>query len=187
VTTPLPVLRLAVGDLLVERASAIVAACPFDEPFAAPEALYGFERMVYKSGGPEIFDELRAHGPLPAGAAVATGAGRLAARWVLHVAALGPGGKASPAALFGGLGVALRLAVMLGAGEVALPLVGAGAGGLGAERALGLIVSAWAASRRKPAETRVVVMTRALAARLGPAWGLDADGEGLRSRDGSGG
>lgn len=181
--TPLPVLRLAVGDLLIHRASALAVACPFDAPFGAPEALFGFERMVYKSGGPEVLDELRAHGPLPAGAAVATGAGRLPARWVLHIAALEAGAKVSPPALFAGLGVALRLAVMLGAGEVAVPLIGAGAGGLGADRALGLIVSAWASSRRKPAETRVVVQTQALAARLGPAWGLDADGEGLRSRD----
>lgn len=159
----------------MQPVAAIVVTCPYGEAPGEPASFRGFERMVYKSGGASIAEERRRFGALPPGAAVATGAGRLPARWVIHVAALDAGRRARPPALFAGLGAALRLGAMAGAADLALPLLGAGT--LGDERAAGLVVTAWAAARRKPRETRLVVVTAVLAARLGAAWGL-GDGGG---------
>src|SRR2546426_8704693 len=49
----------------------------------------GVAGALKRAGGEEIEREAVAKGPIPLGSAVATGAGRLPARWVLHGAVMG--------------------------------------------------------------------------------------------------
>src|SRR5689334_14118639 len=48
----------------------------------------GVDGAIHRAGGPSILDECRRIGKCPPGSAVATGAGKLPARWVFH--AVGP-------------------------------------------------------------------------------------------------
>src|SRR5580765_4251338 len=59
---------------------------------AANDALWmgsGVAGALKRAGGAEIEREAVALGPIPVGTAVATGAGRLPARWVIHGAVMG--------------------------------------------------------------------------------------------------
>ena len=49
----------------------------------------GVAGALKRAGGEEIEREAIAKGPIPVGEAVATGAGRLSARWVIHGAVMG--------------------------------------------------------------------------------------------------
>jgi O-acetyl-ADP-ribose deacetylase (regulator of RNase III) len=81
------VLRLVVGDITRVAADAIVNAAN-----SALAGGGGVDGAIHRAGGPSIMRELdgiRAKiGRCPAGGAVATSAGGLAARWVFH--AVGP-------------------------------------------------------------------------------------------------
>ncbi|MEF3404263.1 O-acetyl-ADP-ribose deacetylase [Agromyces sp. CCNWLW203] len=128
----MPRIELVTGDLTVQRVDAIVNA--------ANSTLLGgggVDGAIHAAGGPEILAECRRlratslPGGLPTGEAVATTAGRLPARWVVHT--LGPvwpgaGSEADSRRLL--LAAAYRnsigLAASLGATSVALPAVSAG-------------------------------------------------------------
>ena len=81
-------LRLILGDITRVPADAIVNAAN-----AALAGGGGVDGAIHRAGGPAIMDELdrirpQIGGRCPTGSAVATGAGRLPARWVFH--AVGP-------------------------------------------------------------------------------------------------
>jgi O-acetyl-ADP-ribose deacetylase len=93
----------------------------------------GVDGAIHRAGGPEILEECRAirarlpEGRLPRGRAVATTAGRLSARWVVHTA--GPIWSASQdrsAVLRACYAESLRVADGLGARTVAFPAISAG-------------------------------------------------------------
>lgn len=93
----------------------------------------GVDGAIHRAGGPEILAECRRlrSGPLPdglpAGEAVATTAGRLPARWVVHT--VGPvwsGTEDRSETLASCHRRSLEVAVELGAGSVAFPAVSAG-------------------------------------------------------------
>ena len=93
----------------------------------------GVDGAIHRAGGPEIVAECRAlkadlpDGRLPRGSAVATTAGRLPARWVVHTA--GPVWSASEdrsALLRSCYRESLRVAEGLGARTVAFPAISAG-------------------------------------------------------------
>ena len=93
----------------------------------------GVDGAIHRAGGPEIVAECRAlkdglpEGRLPRGAAVATTAGRLPARWVVHTA--GPIWSVSEdrsAVLRSCYRESLRVADGLGARTVAFPAISAG-------------------------------------------------------------
>jgi O-acetyl-ADP-ribose deacetylase (regulator of RNase III) len=69
------------------------------------------------------------HGPLPLGRAVATGAGRLPYRAILHVAGIDLLWRASPRSIQDSVRNAVHLAESLGLRSLAFPLIGAGSGG----------------------------------------------------------
>jgi len=119
------------GDITEQEVDAVVNA--------ANSALLGgggVDGAIHRRGGPEILAacrELRA-GPyrdgLPTGAAVATTAGRLPARWVIHT--VGPVWSAQEdrsALLASCYRTSLRVADELGAASVAFPAVSAGVHG----------------------------------------------------------
>jgi O-acetyl-ADP-ribose deacetylase (regulator of RNase III) len=93
----------------------------------------GVDGAIHAAGGPAILDECRAvkarlpEGRLPRGQAVATTAGRLPARWVVHTA--GPIWSASQdrsEVLRSCYRESLRVADELGARSVAFPAISAG-------------------------------------------------------------
>jgi ADP-ribosylglycohydrolase/O-acetyl-ADP-ribose deacetylase (regulator of RNase III) len=90
----------------------------------------GVSRAIRLAGGRRALGEVSRRGPLPLGAAVETTAGELRARWVLHAAGLDLSWRASPDSVRAATRSALALARWLGARSVALPLIGAGTGGL---------------------------------------------------------
>jgi ADP-ribosylglycohydrolase/O-acetyl-ADP-ribose deacetylase (regulator of RNase III) len=98
----------------------------------------GVSRAVRRAGGREIIREISRRGPMPLGAAWETTAGKLPARWVVHVAGIDLAWRASSASVRWSTRNALLLARCLGASSVALPLIGAGSGGLPVEH-----VRAW--------------------------------------------
>ncbi len=93
----------------------------------------GVDGAIHRAGGPAILEECRAvkaglpEGRLPRGQAVATTAGRLPARWVVHTA--GPIWSASQdrsEVLRSCYRESLRVADELGARSVAFPAISAG-------------------------------------------------------------
>jgi O-acetyl-ADP-ribose deacetylase len=121
-------LEVARGDLTRERVAAIVNA--------ANSSLLGgggVDGAIHRRGGPEILAECRElragryRDGLPAGQAVATTAGRLPARWVIHT--VGPVWSKRDdrsALLESCYRESLRVADELGAASVAFPAVSAG-------------------------------------------------------------
>ncbi len=101
----------------------------------------GVDGAIHRAGGPAIMqelDEIRPKvGRLGAGQAVATGAGRLPAKYVLH--AVGPvyrdGRHGEPAALASCYRVCLELAAERGCETVSFPAISTGVYGYPAEEA----------------------------------------------------
>ena len=116
------------GDITRERVDAIVNA--------ANSALFGgggVDGAIHSAAGPALLAECRElrrtalPDGLPVGQAVATGAGELAARWVIHT--VGPNahrGQTDPGLLASCFTRSLAVAARLGAASVAFPAVSAG-------------------------------------------------------------
>jgi O-acetyl-ADP-ribose deacetylase (regulator of RNase III) len=106
----------------------------------------GVDGAIHSAGGPAIMRELDAIRdtvcPLPAGRAVATGAGRLPARFVLH--AVGPvwhgGNRGEPEALASCYRVCLELAEERGCETVSFPSISTGVYGYPVELAAPLAI-----------------------------------------------
>ncbi len=121
-------LELIEGDITAQAVDAIVNA--------ANSSLLGgggVDGAIHRKGGPRILEECRAlraskYGRgLPTGQAVATTAGNLPARWVVHT--VGPvwGGRDDRSALLRACYEnSLRVADELGAASIAFPLISAG-------------------------------------------------------------
>lgn len=121
------VIELAEGDITTERTEAIVNA--------ANSSLMGgsgVDGAIRSAGGPEIDEACReirlTSGPLSTGEAVATTAGRLAARHVIHT--VGPiyrgGDQGEPELLARAHRSALHVADELGLSSIAFPAISAG-------------------------------------------------------------
>lgn len=89
----------------------------------------GVAGAIKRKGGQAIEDEAVAKGPIPVGEAVATGAGALAARYVIHAAAMGQDLITDEFKVQNATRNALRRARELGIGSVAFPALGTGVGG----------------------------------------------------------
>lgn len=89
----------------------------------------GVAGAITRAGGEEIEREAVAKGPIPLGDAVATGAGRLPARYVIHGAVMGQDLRTSAELVRRTTESCLELADELGLGSLALPAFGTGVGG----------------------------------------------------------
>jgi O-acetyl-ADP-ribose deacetylase (regulator of RNase III) len=99
---------------------------------AANDALWmggGVAGAIKRAGGEAIEREAVAKGPIPLGDAVATGAGALAARWVVHGAVMGQDLVTDADLVRRTTARCLEVADELGAASVALPAFGTGVGG----------------------------------------------------------
>src|SRR6476619_6126412 len=125
-----PEISLVLGDITEQEVDAVVNA--------ANSSLLGgggVDGAIHRRGGPEILAECRAlraghlGGGLPAGQAVATTAGRLPARWVIHT--VGPIWSSTTAderrpLLASCYTESLRVADELGAASIAFPSISTG-------------------------------------------------------------
>jgi O-acetyl-ADP-ribose deacetylase (regulator of RNase III) len=89
----------------------------------------GVAGAIKRAGGEEIEREAVAKGPIPVGTAVATGAGRLKARHVVHGAVMGQDLRTSAELIERTTRACLELGDELGCGSLALPAFGTGVGG----------------------------------------------------------
>lgn len=89
----------------------------------------GVAGALKRAGGEVIEREAVAKGPIAIGDAVATGAGALPARWVVHAAVMGQDLRTSAEAIASATRRALEVADELGAESLALPAFGTGVGG----------------------------------------------------------
>ena len=153
---------LELGDITAQRADAVVNA--------ANSSLLGgggVDGAIHRRGGPAILAacrELRASrypDGLPAGQAVATTAGELPARWVIHT--VGPVYSASEdrsAVLASCYAQSLRVADELGAETVAFPAVSAGIYGWPHEDAARIALATVSRASCRVDEARFVLFTR---------------------------
>ena len=89
----------------------------------------GVAGAIKRAGGEEIEREAMGKGPIAVGDAVATGAGRLPARWVIHGAVMGQDLSTDAEKVRRTTESCLRVADELGARSLALPAFGTGVGG----------------------------------------------------------
>lgn len=130
-----------VGDITTVEADAIVNAANNELWMGS-----GVAGAIKAAGGEEIEREAMAQGPIQVGEVVATGAGRLPYRAVIHAAAMGyEGGRMIPpaaATIQGATQAALAEADRLGLTSIAFPALGTGVGGFDLAEAAALIVAA---------------------------------------------
>ena len=120
-----PTLEVVEGDITALRVDAIANA--------ANNALWmgaGVAGAIKRAGGDEIEREAVAKGPVEVGDAVATGAGRLQAKHVIHGAVMGQDLRTTPELVARTTRRCLEVAEELGAESLAVPAFGTGVGGL---------------------------------------------------------
>ena len=100
----------------------------------------GVAGAIKRAGGQEIEREAVAKGPIEVGDAVATGAGRLPARWVIHGAVMGQDLRTSGVLVEQTTRSVLDVAEELGAHSLALPAFGTGVGGFPLDRCAEIMV-----------------------------------------------
>jgi len=118
-------LAVVEGDIAQVEADAIANA--------ANDRLWmgaGVAGALKRAGGEEIEREAMAQGPIPVGTAVATTAGRLRARYVVHGAVMGQDLRTNLDLVRRTTRACLALADELGCSSLALPAFGTGVGGL---------------------------------------------------------
>jgi O-acetyl-ADP-ribose deacetylase (regulator of RNase III) len=101
----------------------------------------GVAGAIKRAGGQEIEDEAVAKGPIPVGSAVATGAGRLKARHVIHGAVMGQDLRTDAGLIEQTTRSCLELADELGCESLALPAFGTGVGGFPLGECAGIMVA----------------------------------------------
>jgi len=102
----------------------------------------GVAGAIKRAGGEEIEREAVRQGPIEVGEAVATPAGRLPARWVVHGAVMGQDLRTNAALVRRTTESCLRVADELGAESLALPAFGTGVGGFALEECARIMVDA---------------------------------------------
>jgi O-acetyl-ADP-ribose deacetylase (regulator of RNase III) len=155
-------IELVEGDITAQEVDAIVNA--------ANSSLLGgggVDGAIHRKGGPEILAECRAlrasrfEGGLPAGEAVATTAGELPARWVIHT--VGPVWDARAdrsATLRSCYTRSIAVADELGAATVAFPLISSGVFGWPLDDAVRQALTALRGVETQVAEARLVLFGR---------------------------
>jgi len=101
----------------------------------------GVAGAIKRAGGAEIEQEAVARAPIPVGQAIATGAGNLKAKHVVHAAVMGQDLQTSAELISQATRRTLEVADELGARSLAMPAFGTGVGGFPIERCAELMVT----------------------------------------------
>ncbi|HKP89554.1 MAG TPA: macro domain-containing protein [Thermoleophilaceae bacterium] len=102
----------------------------------------GVAGAIARAAGPELERESRERAPIGLGDAVATTAGEMPSRWVVHAATMELGGPTSAEIIERATGSALACAEELGARSFALVAFGTGVGGFPLDEAARIMVGA---------------------------------------------
>lgn len=102
----------------------------------------GVAGAIKRAGGEEIEREAIAKGPVPVGSAVATGAGNLQARFVIHGAVMGQDLRTNANLIERTTHNCLELADALDCESLALPAFGTGVGGFALDECARIMVGA---------------------------------------------
>jgi O-acetyl-ADP-ribose deacetylase (regulator of RNase III) len=103
----------------------------------------GVSGAIKRRGGYKPFLEVGRFGPIPLGGAVATSAGRLPFKAIIHVAGINMLWRASPFSIQASVRSAMALVAERGFVSVAFPVLGAGSGGMNQATALKLMLAAF--------------------------------------------
>ncbi len=125
----MPRILVRQGDITSYAGDAIVNAANNHLHLGA-----GVAGAIRRAGGSAIQEECDRHGPIRVGAAAITSAGALAARWVIHAAAMGDE-PVSERSIRESTLASLDLAAQHGARRIAFPVLGSGIGGFDFVRA----------------------------------------------------
>jgi O-acetyl-ADP-ribose deacetylase len=136
----------------------------------------GVAGAIKRAGGEEIEREAMQQGPIEVGEAVATGAGRLPARWVIHGAVMGQDLRTDADRVRRTTESCLRVADELGAESLALPAFGTGVGGFPLDECARIMVAA-ARAHQPSSLQRVIFAVFGSDARLAFEGGLAAERE----------
>ena len=128
-------IRVVAGDLATEAVDAVLRPADASLAPVGPAAA-----RLDALGGERFAAQRRTATPLEAGAAVVTGAGDLAAGYVLHVVVADERGPAGREQVRRALVSAWQRAGDWGLARVAAPLVGVAEGRLGTEESVGLLL-----------------------------------------------
>ncbi|MFQ6044728.1 MAG: macro domain-containing protein [Gemmatimonadales bacterium] len=128
-----PPISVREGDITAYDGDAIVNAANNHLQLGA-----GVAGAIRRAGGPTIQQECNRHGPIRVGEAAITGAGELAARYVIHAAAMGDE-PVSARSIRESTQASLRLAAEYGVKRIAFPILGTGVGGFDFEEAARLM------------------------------------------------
>jgi O-acetyl-ADP-ribose deacetylase (regulator of RNase III) len=120
---------LVEGDITEQAVDAIVNAAN-----SALQLGAGVAGAIRERGGPSIQKECDEIGAIEVGDAAVTGAGTLAARFVIHAAGMAPGGHATEDSVRRSARRSLVLANERGCRTIAMPAIGAGIGGFSPQR-----------------------------------------------------
>ena len=116
----------------------------------------GVSGAIKRRGGTGPFKELAKYGPIPLGGAVLTSAGRLPFKAIIHVAGINMLWRASEWSIRESVRNAMALAHEKGFKSIAFPLIGAGSGGFGQERARAIMEDELV-KMESPMEVRLVI------------------------------
>lgn len=130
-------LELTEGDITALKVDAIANAANNELWMGA-----GVAGAIERAGGEEIEREAVAQGPIEIGDAVATGAGRLAAKHVIHGAVMGTDLRTNGDLIGRTTRRCLEVADALGAESLALPAFGTGVGGFPLDECARIMVEA---------------------------------------------
>ena len=137
------VLRVVEGDISARQTQAIVNA--------ANNHLWmgsGVAGAIKRRGGQVVEDEAVRLGPIPVGEAVATGAGALPQKYVIHAAGMGRDLRTSADAIEASTRNSLLRATELGVESVSFPSIGTGVGGFPLAECARIMLGAAAAHLR---------------------------------------
>jgi len=133
-------IRLAVvqGDLTTQKTDAIVNPANSRGVMAGGVAL-----AIKQAGGEQIERDAVANAPIRVGKAVATGAGRLACRYVVHAPTMSlPGERTNARAVAQAVAASLALADKMGLKSLAFPGMGTGVGRVPVDEAAAAMINA---------------------------------------------
>jgi len=146
---------IVVGDLLGQPVEVIVNAWNRNViPWwlLIPQGVSG---AIKRRAGYRPFIEVGRAGAIPLGGAVITAAGRLPFKAIIHVAGINMLWRATTESIQGSVRSAMALVADRGYVSVAFPIIGAGSGGFHEQRALDLMLEAFASL---DTATRVIVV-----------------------------
>lgn len=118
----------------------------------------GVAGAIKRTGGDEIEQEAMRRAPIEAGEAVATGAGRLPCRYVIHAATMGQDLTTDGPTIRAATRASLRTADDLALASLALPALGTGVGGFPLDEAAQLMVEEITAYLRRSTRLQSIIL-----------------------------